>query len=393
MKVLHVIPSYEPAWAFGGTVTATSQLCRALAERGVDVTVYTTDADGKDGHLKVPLNKSVNLGGVKTWYFRCNFGMKRAFYSKDLANKLKDTIKEFDLIHVSAMWQWIQVDVYRMCKFLSIPYIISTHGSLSTWPWKQNPIRKRIYWNLFSKKTIKGASAIHFTSQDERMKSFSTIPFLKNIQSFVIPNGLDIKKIKKGGEIRGKLGISDNKFILLFIGRIHRKKGIHFILEALKNFNGKDFVFLMVGNKEDVDYVRYLTKIALGIKDKVIWLEPVASDEVWDFYFSSDLFVLPSYDENFGMVVVEAMACGLPVLISKYVGIWREVQSNNAGFVVNQDVNEIVNVLKILSKDNDIICKMSKDARKFAKNGYNIENVVLLMIKAYENVLGGNSVG
>ena len=107
MKVLQVVPSYEPAWAFGGTVTATSNLCRALAKKGIDVTVYTTNADGKGGYLDVPLNESVDLSGVKVWYFHCDLFPKKAFYSRGLVKKLDETIENFDLVDMSAMWQFI----------------------------------------------------------------------------------------------------------------------------------------------------------------------------------------------------------------------------------------------------------------------------------------------
>ncbi len=390
MKVLHVIPSYEPAWSFGGTVTATSNLCRALARQGVDVTVYTTDTDGKGSHLNVPLNEPVDLGGVKVWYFRCDLGVKKAFYSKGLATKLKTTIKGFDLIHASAIWQWMQIDVYKACKNFLKPYIISPHGSFSPWPWSQNSLRKKFYWQFFGKKTITNSFAIHFTTEDERNKSFSNVAILSKIPSFIVPNGLDIDIIKKRKNIREMFHIPSNKFILLYIGRIHKIKGIHFVLEALKKLNDERFVFMVVGNKEDIIYMNYLTELSKDlIKDTIIWCDQVNPEEVWDYYYTANLFVLPSYHENFGMVVVEAMACGLPVLISKNVAIWQEVQADSAGFVVNQDAVEIANILKKLSEDPNVLNHMSENARKSVENRYDINKVASLMIKTYEDVLTG----
>jgi len=388
MKILFVVPAYEPAWAFGGTVTATSQLCQSLVKKGVDVTVYTTNADGKGGNLNVPLNKLIYISNVKVLYFHCNFGIRKAFYSKDLSKKLRDAIKDFDLVHVSAIWQWIQVDVHKICKSFPKPYIISPHGSFSTWPWDRNWVKKKLYWYCFGRKVIKEATAIHFTTEDERVKSFLSVPLLKEIPSYIVPNGI---LIKKRNIVRNKLDIPDDKFILLSIGRIHKKKGIHFILKALKKLNNKRFLLLIVGQKEDIGYIKYLNRLIddNNLQDKVIWHEPVARDKVWDYYFSSNLFVLPSYDENFGMVVVEAMACGLPVLISKNVGIWREVQLDNAGIVVNQNIDEITDVLKSIYKDTKTLNKMSQNARKSAENRYDINKTTSLMIKAYEDILAG----
>jgi len=386
MKILHVIPSYEPAWAFGGTVTATSNLCRALAKKGVDVTVYTTDANGKGGYLDVPLNQPVDLGGVKVWYFHCDLFPKKAFYSRGLAKKLKETVKDFDLVHVSAIWQYIQWDVFKVCKTHKKKYIVTAHGSFNPWPWNQNKLKKSFYWGLFGKKTIKNAAAIHFTSKDERDKSLSTIPSLSEKKTFIVPNGI---LIKHDNDIRKKLNISEDLFVLLFAGRLHRKKGIHFVVEGMKRIDNEKVLFLIIGNEEDSEYVNYLRKISEGMNSKIIWEESVPADEIWDYYSSSDLFVLPSYDENFGMVVVEAMACGLPVLISKNVGIWQEVQIDNAGFVVNQDVDEVAYALRKFIENPPLLKQMSLNARKSAEKRYDINKVADLMIKAYEDVLTG----
>lgn len=383
------MPSYEPAWAFGGTVTATSQLCRGLASQGVDISVYTTDADGKGGYLDVPLNKAIDLGGVKVTYFHCDFGMRKAFYSRGLKRKLKQNINEFDLIHVAAVWQWIQVDVSKICKYLQKPYLVSTHGSFNPWPWNQNVLQKRLYWHLFGKKTIKRTNAIHFTTEDERDKSLATVPLLKETHNFIVPNGINIGSIIKNKNIRENLQIAKEKIVLLFIGRIHRVKGIHFILEALKKLNIRNIAFLIVGNKEDLDYVNQLKKLSNQLGESIIWLDSIPREEIWDYYYSSDLFVLTSCSENFGIVAAEAMSCGLPVLISNNVGIWREVKADNAGFVVNQDVDEIADVLKKCIEKPGLLQQLSLNARKSAERRYDIDKVADLMIKAYEDILIG----
>jgi len=386
MKVIHVIPSYEPAWAFGGTVTATSNLCRMLAKKGVDVTVYTTDANGAGGYLNVPLNQPIDLGGVKVWYFHCDFLPKKAFYSRSLVKKLKESVGDFDIVHVSAIWQWIQINVCKSCKFYNKPYIITPHGSFNPWPWSHIFLKKRIYWYAFGTKTIKAAAAVHFTTRDERDKSLSTVPILSKKKSFIVPNGI---LIKEGKNVRSVLKIKDEQVLLIFAGRIHRIKGIHFIIEAMRKLKSNRLTFLIVGHEEDVEYVNHLKEICRELAGNVIWKEAVSAKDIWDYYSSSDLFVLPSYDENFGMVVVEAMACGLPVLISNKVGIWREVQTDNAGFVVNQDINEITDVLKKCTENLAFLQELSHNARESAGKRYDINKVADLMIKAYEDVLIG----
>lgn len=391
MKVLHVIPSYEPAWAFGGTVTATTNLCRTMARQGLDITVYTTDADGKGGHLDVTLNEPLDLGGVKVCYFYCDLGLKKAFYSSMLSKRIKETVKDFDLVHVSAIWQWIQVNVNRACKNSQIPYIVSPNGSFIRYAWKQNILKKRPYWYLVGRKTIEDSAAIHFTTEVEREDSLFTLRPLKPIPTFVVPNGIGLKKGARTQDMREVLNIPEDKFLMLFLGRIHRIKGIEYILEALALIRDWEVYLLIVGPQEDREYYNYLRALSreLNVDNNIVWHEAVNGNEVSNFYDCSNLYVLPSYSENFAMTVVEAMACGLPVLISKNVGIWREVQADGAGFVAGQDVQEIANILRRISKDRQSVLQLSQNARKSAENRYEINKVSSLMIKAYEDVLTG----
>jgi len=391
MKVLFVTPSYEPAWAFGGTVTATVNLCRTLAKKGIDVTIYTTNADGKGGYLDVPLNGPVNLGGVKVWYFHCDLMPRKAFYSESLENKLRKTVKDYDLVHVSAIWQWMQVNVYNECKKARIPYIVSPNGSFRKHPWSRKAINKTLYWYFFSKKTVKNADAIHFTTEEERKDSFSTIPFVKKIPNFIVPNGIKMDIKKKNINIREMLNISPNTFLILFLGRIHKIKGIDLILKSLSLIKDLNFHFLVVGPKEDKEYYCYLKWLSkkLGLNKKVTWFGPVENDEIWDFYSSANLYIQMSYSENFAMTVVEAMACGLPVLINNNIGIWEEILENKAGFVVNQNTNEIAKTLRELIQNSKILKLFSQNAKRLAKERFNINKVADLMIKAYEDILTG----
>jgi len=389
MKILNVIPAYEPAWEFGGIVTATSYLCRALAQKGIDISVYTTDADGKGRFLNVPINKPINLGGVKVLYFHCDLFSKRAFYSKGLSDKLKETLWEFDLAHTSAIWQFVQLSVSNACKKYRIPYIVSSHGSFKKWPWQKNKIAKRLYWNTFGRKSIKETTAIHYTTELEREDSISTVPLLAKIPSFLVPNGIPFDE-QKEVENKGRFPkINPDEFIILFIGRIHRTKGLEFALKAISRIKEKRIRFLIIGPEEDKAYSIYLKSLSteLGIREKVLWCGPVTKNETRDFYRKSSLMILTSNSENFGMTVIEAMSNGLPVLVSKNTGIWQDVVSNKAGVGVDLNVNLIAQEIKKLIEEPQMLSRMSKNASFLAKNKYNINNIASLMIKAYEDIL------
>ncbi|MEM5831157.1 MAG: glycosyltransferase [Candidatus Aenigmatarchaeota archaeon] len=395
MKVLHVIPSYEPAWRFGGTVTATSNLCRALAKKGIDVTVYTTDADGKGGYLDVPLNEPLDLGGVKVWYFHCDLLPKDAFYSRGLAKKLKETVKDFDIVHVSAIWQWIQVNVYKACKKQNKPYIVTPHSSLMNYAFKFGPkLNKKIYWKLFGKKTIKKASAIHFLCEGEREGSRS---LCKDVTSFILPNGIDVNKFKrenkKGSLLRDKLGIPQEAIVLLFLGRIHPKKQIEYIIKSIPEIlkYKKDVFFLIVGPIEDENYYNKLKVLlnTLKVSSNVIWIGSVKNEEVIEYYCASNIMVLPSIVEGISMAAIEAMCASLPLLVSNRVANWHEIEEDKAGVIVNPNFAEVCEALLRLCLNPELIKRLSINARKSAEKRYDINKVADLMIKAYEDVLTG----
>jgi len=396
MKVLHVIPSYEPAWAFGGTVTATVNLCRGLAKKGVDVTVYTTDADGKGGYLDVPLNEPVDLGGVKVWYFHCDLLPKKAFYSRALSQKLKDTIKNFDLVYVSAIWQWIAVDVYKECKRKDKPYIVTPHSSLMKYAFNFGPrYKKIIYWKLFGEKTIKNASAVQFLCEGEREESSM---FCKKVQSFVVPNGIDPSKFKKEKDkkstmLREKLGIPQEAVILLFLGRIHPKKQIEFIIESLPYIlkHKEDVYFLIVGPVEDNNYDNKLKELVnkLNLNLNIIRVGPVKSEEVVDFYFESNIMVLPSTVEGISMSLTESMFASLPLLISNRIANWHEVAEDKAGIIVEPNFQSVCDALLKVCVNPELLKQLSINARKSAEKRYDINKVTDLMIMAYEDVLCG----
>jgi len=362
-----------------------------MVQNGDDVTVYTTNLNGEGGCLNVALNEEITLGGVKVWYFRSEFG-KVGFYSGGLYRALKNTIDTFDIVHMSATWQWIGIQVSTICRRYGKPYVISPHSSYSPWAWSHKRLKKLLFWYLFSRKAAQYASAIHFTAEGERKKALGMIPLLRRIPSFVVPNGIDLARIRKRGmDWRKELHIGENDFVVLFIGRIHRKKGIHLIFEALRILQDGNFVFLIVGNKEDESYVRVLESQSVSLPNRVVWKECVPRDEIWDFYACADLFVLPSFDENFGMAVVESLASGLPVMISRNVDIHGEIEKDRAGFIVDMDGQEIADLLRALITERETVRQAGRNAMESANKRFSIDTVTGSMRTAYYDIVNGTS--
>ncbi|MCF7870430.1 MAG: glycosyltransferase [Candidatus Omnitrophica bacterium] len=385
MKILHITPCYKPAWAFGGPVNSISLLCQQLVKLNNEMVVYTTNS-AKEGILDVPVGKTVEVDGVKVIYFPCSFKKDNPFYSSALNKKVLSSVKEFDIVHVSSIWQYHQIAATKACKKYEIPCIISTRGSFQRWPLSQKSMKKRIYWFLFGKKSLKDASALHFTSLLERKETLEAIPYVSN---FIVPNGINIDPYYKKRDIRKEIGISPDAFLFLFLGRIHRKKGIDLIIKALNKIRNKNVFFLIVGKIDDKSYFNDLKRLVADfqLKSKVIFYGGVPKEEVKDFYSNSDLMVLTSHSENFANVVPEAMGCGLPVFISRYVGIWQEVLIDEAGFVVDCNVEKITQKLKEIVTNREILNGVSSNAIKSAQRRYSLESTASLMMQAYEDVL------
>lgn len=393
MKVLHVIPAYETSWAFGGgTIKAVSQMCRGLVKQGLDVTVYTTNADGKGGYFDVPLEEPVDLGGVKVWYFNCcSFGVKKAFYSKSLAKKLENTVKDFDIVHVAAFWQLIQLSVRRACRKFKVPYVFSTHGCLMEWGVGKKTWKRFLYWYLFVRPTLLKANAIHYVSNGEYSESMKT--FKNDLPSYIVPNCLMsddyIVEPEKKKNFRESLDIPKDAFIISFLSLIRPRKGLELLIKAFSKLNS-DSIFLLIGGAtESLEYLKTLKEMCwdYGIDQKVKWFGLVEPQELTSFYAASDLFVFPSFEEAFGMVVVEAMACGTPVLISKGVPIWQEILEDNAGLVIDFSPQDIADKIEKLASDRSLLQSLSENASQSVRNRYDSDAVASLMKKCYENVI------
>ena len=168
MKFLLVTPAYEPAWEYGGVVASNSNLCRAMAGLGVSVTVYTTNASKGSKPLDVPLGVPVNVGGVSVYYFNSTFGPDNNFCSRDLTNKLRQTVSEFDIVYVVALWQWIGIEAARACQKMKVPMVVAIKGGFSKRLLLKSYIKKKLFWLLFLRRALKRATAIHLSGAGEK---------------------------------------------------------------------------------------------------------------------------------------------------------------------------------------------------------------------------------
>lgn len=320
MNVLHVIDAVS--WQYGGTTATLLPLCDALARTpGLRIEVAATDADGPGRRLTEPPACAARIR-----LFRKDFGNTWKF-SAGLHRWLARHVRDYDLVHVHGVWSFSTTAACRHARRQRVPYILFPHGMLSAYSWSRSPvsaIQKRAYWRLVERANANGASRLQLTSAGEGrdMEPLRLAPPVT-----VIPLGLE--PVAWGaqpepGWLRAQLhGKDRGRPIVLFLSRLHPKKGVvDFLLPAFRAVRGD--AFLVIAGGPDPHAPGHAAEVAaavtaLELADRVHLLGPVAPADRWRAYDGADVFVLPSRQENFGLVVTEAMARGVPVVASEHV--------------------------------------------------------------------------
>ena len=394
MKLLCVTPSYWPAFRYGGPIASNHNLNRALVKKGIDVTVYTTNV-GLD--KKISLNQEVNVNGVKVTYF--NFikffeflGTTGWQFSLELTHALKRNLNSVDIVYLPAVWNYPTTVAVYYCRKYRKPYIVALKGVLYPYTKNKNAWKKWPYYKLFAEKNIKNATAIHYTSEDEAIRCHSLFLGLKN-QAIIIPNGIELSEFNNlpaRDNLRKRYPILKDKKIILFLGRINWIKGLDILVKAYSRLvKERDDVHLLIVGSDEKGYgekVRSWLKNE-GVLERVTFAGMLSGREKLEAFAGSDVFVLPSYSENFGMAVVEAMSCNLPVIISDKVGIYEEVEKAKAGFIIHTDENELYSAMvKILDNKQESL-EMGRRGRKLVEEHFASEKVADKMIKVFEGII------
>jgi len=404
MKILHIIPSYLPARLASGPIIPTHNLNKELVKKGFEVVVYTTNLDGAK-ILNVPLNQEVDIDGVKVFYFPISFRSWQ--YSFALHRALAKNIKNFDLIHITSVFLSASTLGAYYAKKFKKPYIISPHGSLMSDPLSRHSLKKKIYLNLIEKKNLKDA-AVHFLVDQEKDDYLKAGLLLK--KAIIIPNGFSPEEFNAGTsdvpnidvnartsdvqklDFRQRFGISTDKKIILFLARLHPIKGLDTLIPALAEVIKKEpkAVLVLVGPDEN----NYKKEIELEIRNwkleinkDIVFTGMLVGEDKISAYKESDVFVLPSYSENFGMAVVEAMCFGLPVIITKNVGISLRVEKAGAGIVIEKDEKQLAEaILKILNNPN-LGKEMGEKGKKLIETEFSSEKVAERWIEEYKSLI------
>ena len=393
MKILCVVPSYWPAFKYGGPIQSLHILNKELVKKGIDLTVYTTNA-GLEG--KVTVNQEVKVDGVKVYYFEFikffEFLGKTGWqFSPQMSRALKNNLGFFDLAYIVAIWNYPVTVAAHFCRQYKKPYIIAPRGLLYPYSTSIKFWKKWLYYVLVIKKAINDATLIHYTTNDEAKECHMFLR-LKN-KLAVVPNGLDLTEFANLPDRENfKIHYPQlrNKKVILFLGRINWKKGLDILAKAYGRIaRQREYVHLLIVGNDESGYEKRVKRWLKEerVLDKVTFTGMLTGKEKLRAYTASDIFVLPSYSENFGMSVIEAMACGIPVVISDQVGIHREVSANNAGVIVECNEESVGKGVKSILDNKNFAEELSFNAKKMVREYYSIDNVADKMIETYRQIL------
>ncbi|MBK6931260.1 MAG: glycosyltransferase [Saprospirales bacterium] len=328
MRILHVTPSYKPAFQYGGPTISVSRLAEAQTEAGAEVSVYTTTANGAD-ELSVSTGKPLDVDDVSVWYFRRWTG-DHGHLSPHLLVKLWQTAPHFDVIHIHSWWNWVALGAALVCRLRKVQTVITPHGMLSPYTLKAHG--RRFFQRHIGNRLLKGA-LLHATSQLEQRELKAIAP---QISSDMVHNIVELPCMPDR-EQRKK----DEPFRLLFISRVHPKKGLDVLLEALRGIE-TPWQLTVAGDGAD-QYVKELKARAnqAGIGQQIHWIGWVSGPKKWQVIADSDLLILPSRNENFAIVVIEALALGVPVLVSDQVGLCDYILLQDFGWVCSRQISDL----------------------------------------------------
>jgi glycosyltransferase involved in cell wall biosynthesis len=386
MKILHVIANLAPR--YGGPSLACWQMARAVARLGHQVSIYTTNQDGP-GELAVPVDRPVWRDGVEVRYFPIQ---TPRFWgtSLPLALALRRKVPASDLVHIHSLYLFHDLVAGHWCRRFKVPYLVRPHGTLDPFIYRRHRWRKRLMEHLFEHRNIRQAAALHFTTAAEAKLA---APFTFQTPGLVVPLGLNFEEfavLPEPGKFRCRYPEIGDKHIILFFGRINFKKGLDLLAQAFGAVaRRRQDVHLVIAGPDNEGWgARVRTWLSeQGVLDRTTFTGMLLGPEKLAVLRDASLFVLPSHSENFGLAVIEAMAAGLPVIISDQVNIWQEVQDGDAGRVIPVDSAALAaQILDLLDKP-EAARRMGQQGRSLVQQRFQWNEIARTLAAAYERII------
>lgn len=389
MRILHILGFYPE---IGGPYAAIRDLAIALSNKGLEVNVLSPIPKGYNvENLYREIPESLNVTYIREGFLSKTFPS----FSTKWKTVIQDMLPRIDLLHVHGVFDYYTFVTSWLCK--EKPVIISPRGSImndaiST----KGYVKKHLYLNCIGKSIIRKASAIHLVNQYEKEEFLNV--FKANSEEFkdkilLIPNGINVEEFNNlppKGSFKQKYSILKDKRYIMFLGRIDAIKGLDILVESFKKLAAiYDDLYLVIAGPDTDGYGKRVKKWLkdAGLLERSVFTGMLTGRDKHEAFVDAEVFVLSSYSENFGIAVVEAMACGIPVVTSDKVGVSREIERNRAGIIVKTDPESLFIGIKSLLDKEELRREVAKNGRKLVEEYYDIDKVADMMIKTYQEVL------
>ncbi|MBV8068484.1 MAG: glycosyltransferase [Acidobacteriaceae bacterium] len=386
MRVLHVIPSVGPLR--GGPSSVIRSLACGLSEQGIEVHICTTDDNGPE-RSDVPLGRPRIENGATVFYFPRQFRLYTV--SLPLARWLMRNVHHYDLVHIHAVFSFASTIAAFCARARRVPYLIRPLGVLNAWGLRnRRAALKQLSLRLVEKLMFASAACVHFTSEQERQEALKAGV---SAPSVVIPNPFSpLPTALSKGEFRNAHPAINNRRIILFLSRLDRKKGLELLLEAFACLRRGEACLVIAGDGEHA-YKQHLRATAerLGLADEICWTGFLNGSAKAAALADADVFVLPSYSENFGNAVVEALIAGVPVIISDQVAIHAELSSCEAALVVPCEAAAISSALGHLLSSPELAGRLRDRGPAAARELFSLESVAGKLLESYRKILRSSS--
>lgn len=356
MKILIITPSYKPAFYYGGPIYSVAYLAENLSKEN-EVLVLSTLANGSK---ELPINDKVvqSIEGVSVIFFKRQT-KDHTHFSLDLFSYLWKNGSNYDIVHIQSWWNLTAIFAAFIAFVKGLKYVVSPRGMLSPYTYKGS-IYKRLIHFFIGNRLLNNA-ILHLTSTDEELKVKKLNPSYK---TFVLPNYIDtnIPVIQR---------LSSAKFSILFLGRIHPKKGLDVLLRSLSNTEIQ-YTLNIIGEGEN-EYVESLKNQAqlIGIEKNINWLGSKLGKEKYMFYTNADVMILPSRDENFANTVLESLLCGTAVILSQQVGLADFIKQNDLGWIYDGEATELLLAIEKAYHEPEKRNKIRINAPAFISQSFN----------------------
>lgn len=378
MKILHITPTFYPAMVYGGLIRSVYELCRQLARMGCDVRVLTTDANGPDAVLPGAADREIEL--AERLFVRYCHRWMDVSVSPRLLCLLARYVRWADVVHLTAVYSFPTIPTLLVCCVLGKPVVWSPHGMLQRWEGTRRPALKSL-WERVCRAAAPRNLLLHFTSDSEAEESLNRFP---GFRSVVIPNGLAIPDEVGHSE-------SHDALRLVYLGRLDPKKGIENLLRACSMVNGslgKD-ASLTIAGAGDEAYTQAIEAdiVSLRLSERVRMIGQVADERKKTLFAEADILVAPSFTENFGMVVAEALAHEVPVIASTGTP-WKRIEEVGAGLWVDNSPESLAEAIDQMS--GMPLREMGENGRRWVKQEFASPVIAERMLEIYRAQVTGD---